>query len=81
MKPIALNQHLATLLLPPLEYSPRRLFIPFSGVASEMIGAMLAGWEHIVGVEMTEEYIPIAEARFAYWEKKHDENRMQKKMF
>lgn len=81
VKPIALNQHLATLLLPPPEYAPRRLFVPFSGVASEMIGAMLAGWEEIVGVELTEEYIPIAEARFSYWKKKHDEDRMQKKMF
>lgn len=70
LKPIDLNQYLATLLLPPSEYSPRRLFIPFSGVASEMIGGMLAGWDFIQGVELTEEYIPIAQARMEYWKNK-----------
>jgi hypothetical protein len=27
-----------------------------------MIGALQAGWEYVEGVELTEEYIPIAEA-------------------
>lgn len=67
VKPIALARYLATLLLPPAAYSQRRLFIPFAGVASEMIGAFQAGWEDITGVELTEEYIPIAEARLKYW--------------
>ena len=26
-----------------------------------------AGWEYVEGVELTEEYIPIAEARIKYW--------------
>ena len=51
-KPIALARHLATLLLPPARYAPRRLFVPFAGVASECIGAMQAGWEHVDGVEL-----------------------------
>ena len=54
-------------LLPPAEYAPRRLFVPFAGVASEAIGAMQAGWEHVEGVELTEEYLPIARARVEYW--------------
>ena len=43
VKPIALAQWLATLLLPPEEYAPRRLLIPFAGSGSEGIGAGLAG--------------------------------------
>lgn len=70
VKPLSLCKYLASLLLPPPEYSPRRLFVPFAGVASEMIGAIQAGWDEIEGVELTEEYIPIAEARLAYWQKK-----------
>ena len=33
-----------------------------------MIGALQAGWEYVEGVELTEEYIPIAEARIKYWQ-------------
>lgn len=70
VKPLALARYLATLLLPPAEYAPRRLFVPFAGVASECIGAMQAGWEDVQGVELTEEYIPIAQARVEYWKSK-----------
>jgi len=70
VKPIALARYLATLLLPPAQYQPRRLFVPFAGVASEMIGAMQAGWDEITGVELTAEYIPIAEARLKYWKQR-----------
>lgn len=70
VKPISLTKYLATLLLPPVEYAPRRLLVPFSGVASEIIGGFLAGWEEVVGVEITKEYIPIAEARIEYWTNK-----------
>lgn len=68
IKPISLNRWLATLLLPPDLYAPRRLLVPFAGVASEMAGAILAGWEEVVGVELTAEHIPIARARLRYWE-------------
>jgi hypothetical protein len=70
LKPLKLTQHLATLLLPPSEYAPRRLFVPFSGAGSEMIGAMLAGWEVVQGVEMEAEYAEIARARLAHWSKR-----------
>lgn len=66
LKPIALACELAKLLLPPPAYEPR-LLIPFSGAGSEYVGAMFAGWEHIVGVELMPEYCQIAEARIAYW--------------
>lgn len=68
IKPLSLCKWLATLLLPPAMYAPRRILIPFAGVASEMIGARLAGWEEVVGVELEEEHIKIAQARLAYWE-------------
>lgn len=67
LKSISLTKYLSTLLLPPIEYAPRRLLVPFSGAASEMIGSLLAGWEYVEGVELTPEYIPIAEKRLEYW--------------
>lgn len=67
IKPIALTRYLATLLLPPLAYAPRRILCPFGGTGSEAIGAMLAGFEEIVYVEREAEYADIARARLAYW--------------
>ena len=64
VKPLALTKYLATLIKPP---TGGRLLVPFSGSGSEMIGALQAGWSEVVGVELTEEYIPIAEARIKYW--------------
>jgi site-specific DNA-methyltransferase (adenine-specific) len=67
IKPIELAKWLATLLLPPAEYAPRRLMVPFCGTGSEMIGAELVGWEHITGIEMNEDTCAIAEARIEHW--------------
>ena len=64
VKPLSLTKYLATLIKPP---TGARLLVPFSGSGSEMIGALQAGWEYVEGVELTEEYIPIAEARIKYW--------------
>ncbi len=69
LKPIALIEHLATLLLPPKEYAPRRIVIPFCGVASEVIGCWRAGWEEIIGIELEAEYTEIGRARLEYWKK------------
>lgn len=77
-KPLKLTQHLATLLLPPAAYAPRRLFVPFSGSGSEMIGAMLAGWEIVQGVEMEAEYLEIAQARLDYWGSKSKQTELLK---
>ena len=68
-KPIELARYLATLLLPPPEYAPRAILVPFAGSGSEMIGAMLAGWEIVVGVEQSEEYCRIAKARLEHWQR------------
>jgi site-specific DNA-methyltransferase (adenine-specific) len=67
VKPIALTKWLATLLLPPQEYAPRRILIPFAGSGSEGIGAGLAGWEDITLIEMDADTCAIAEARLAHW--------------
>lgn len=72
VKPLALARWLATLLLPPDAYAPRRILIPFAGSGSECIGAMLAGWEDVVGVEREAEYVAIAEARLAWWAANRD---------
>lgn len=72
VKPIALTKHLATLLLPPKEYAPRRILVPFAGVGSEMIGTLQAGWEEIVGIEQDAEYCRIGEARLKYWKDRED---------
>ena len=74
VKPLSLTKYLATLIKPP---TGGRLLVPFSGSGSEMIGALQAGWEYVEGVELTEEYIPIAEARIKYWTKKQAETTRQ----
>lgn len=73
IKPISLARYLSMLLLPPDRYAPRRLLIPFAGAGSEMIGAMLAGWEVVTGVELEANHVAIAEARLAYWHQRRHE--------
>lgn len=63
IKPIDLNRHLATMILPPDDYKPRRLLNPFSGSGSEIIGALQAGWDEVIGVELEEKYCQMAEER------------------
>jgi DNA modification methylase len=69
LKPISLTTYLAKLLLPPTrtDGQPRRILVPFSGSGSEMIGALQAGWDEAVGIEQSDEYAAIAEARLAHW--------------
>ena len=74
VKPLSLTKYLATLIKPP---TGGRLLVPFSGSGSEMIGALQAGWGYVEGVELTEEYIPIAEARIKYWLNKVEEESKQ----
>jgi len=66
-KPIDLCRYLATLLLPPKIAAPRRLLVPFSGAGSEMIGALLAGWDEVTGIERDAHYSEIARARIPWW--------------
>ena len=68
VKPISLLRYLATLLLPPAEYAPRRILVPFSGTGSEGIGALLAGWEYVTMIDNEAEYCRIAKARCRWWQ-------------
>lgn len=67
LKPIALTTRLAKLLLPPARSTPRRLLVPYCGTFSEIIGAFLAGWEEVIGIEMNKEYIATGKARLWHW--------------
>lgn len=62
VKPIQLMRYLARLLLPP---RPMRILVPFCGSGSEMLGAMLAGWPEVVGIELDEKNCEIARWRIA----------------
>lgn len=70
LKPLALTEHLARLLMP----APRtdgqglRLLVPFAGAGSEMIGGILAGWDFILGAELGARNALIACARCAHWQ-------------
>jgi len=61
------SQALSSIPLSRETVRPRRLLVPFAGSGSEMIGAMQAGWDEIVGIEMESEYCRIAQARLDYW--------------
>lgn len=65
VKPIALCQYLAKLILPPTPES--KLLVPFSGSGSECIGALLAGWSSATGIDLDPDYIKIATDRIRRW--------------
>jgi hypothetical protein len=67
MKPIALCEYLARLIMPP---NPGAILVPFAGSGSEMIGALKAGWPAVVGIERESEYVEIAKCRLAHHIKK-----------
>ena len=68
LKPLALTEYLAKLLLVPkrTDGKPRRILVPFSGAGSEVIGCLLAGWDEVWGIELNGEYIQIATARITH---------------
>ena len=66
VKPLSLLQYLSTLILPPKIEDDRRIFVPFSGSGSEIIGALKAGWDLAVGVEAESQYNEIAVARIKH---------------
>ncbi len=70
IKPMSMDIEFATLFLPPDHeaYYPRRAFNPFSGSGTEAIALHLAGWDVVDCVEITPKYIPILEARAAFWQ-------------
>lgn len=69
MKPLRLCQYLATLLLPPAGTTPRKLLLPYCGCGSEMIGALQAGWDHLMGIELDPKYVAQAKRRLSRFSK------------
>jgi len=70
VKPTDLIEYLAKLILPPRGIGrPRRLLVPFAGSGSEMIGALRAGWDEVVGIEL--EYADIARERLTHADVAH----------
>jgi len=67
VKPIELTQWLAKLILPPPRSTPRILLVPYCGVFSEIIGAIKAGWDEVIGIEMNRKFIEIGKARLLHW--------------
>lgn len=72
VKPLALCQQLARLILQPKRKNPRRLLVPFSGSGSEMIGALQAGWDQVVGIEIDKEWVKTAIRRLSASDAKRD---------
>lgn len=71
VKPIDLNRYFTHLILPPKrDNETRKLLVPFSGVGSEVIGALLGGWDHVIGIEIDPEYARISRERIYHWRNK-----------
>jgi site-specific DNA-methyltransferase (adenine-specific) len=65
LKPKDLNRYLAKMMLPP--GADRRILVPYSGAGSEVIGAILGGWDEAVGIDDNSAYVEIAEQRCRRW--------------
>lgn len=65
VKPLALTEYLARLVLPPARETPRRLLVPFAGSGSEMLGALRAGWDEVHGCERDPGHATTARRRCA----------------
>lgn len=44
----------------------RRILVPYAGSGSEMLGAIAAGWETVVGIENRPDYVEIARRRLPH---------------
>jgi hypothetical protein len=67
LKPIKLCKHISGLFLPPAEYAPRRMIDCTSGTGSLPIGALLAGWDEVLAVEIDPKFASIACRRLEWW--------------
>jgi len=84
VKPLALLRYLCSLVLPPkIAGKPRRMLVPFSGSGSEMVAAMLVGFDEVVGIEngggddkVARENVETANMRLSYWKKRMLEENM-----
>jgi DNA modification methylase len=67
VKPISLNTKILKLFKTP---NPQKIFIPFCGSGSEIIGAIRAGFTDWSACEINPEYLEIAQARIEHWSMK-----------
>jgi hypothetical protein len=67
IKPLDLCRYFARLLLPPprADGRPRRIVIPYAGSGSECIGALQAGWDEVVGIELDPKHAEKARLRIS----------------
>ena len=72
VKSIDFAKHICTLLLPPDLGFKRRILVRFGGSGSEAIGALLAGWDEVVVVELEQRSIDILVPRLMWWEEQID---------
>jgi site-specific DNA-methyltransferase (adenine-specific) len=79
VKPLGLCEYLARLLLPLDQGRRGTLVIPYAGTGSEMIGAMLAGWADIRGIEINPHYADIAKKRIRYWRENNNPGLLEAK--
>lgn len=67
VKPLALTTWLATLIVPPAIYrNSARLFVPYCGSGSEIVGALKAGWRNIDAIDSDMSYLQIADLRIEH---------------
>lgn len=64
LKPIALNEQILKLFKTP---NQQKICYAFGGAGSEIIGGIKAGFDNLVGCEINQEYVDIANARIKYW--------------
>ena len=66
VKPAIVNRDLAARILAHVTddtTGPSKLLVPWSGVGSEIAGALAAGWDEVVGVEIDPEYAKCSQTR------------------
>lgn len=68
LKPVSLIYRISQLFKLPIDN--QKLYIPFAGTFSEVIGSFKAGFDDITVCEMNPDYIEIGKARFDHWKDK-----------
>ena len=64
VKPLAICEYLARLIIPPLGYrDDAALLVPYCGSGSEILGALSAGWRNVTGIDIAAEYLNITRLR------------------
>lgn len=66
VKPIPMTEYQARLLRPAVPDAT--LIVLYCGSGSEIIGALRAGWSHVIGIERDPHWVRVAKARIERWE-------------